>query len=593
MSVENFRALKELPQVEFHELPTLVGKNDSGKSSILYALNVFFGEQNLDHSDFYRQCGDDAEVVITVCLSDLPGSIQLEEEVDTTFEEEHLLTKAGELKITKRYPKKLSKLKATTTLKVFDFVDKDVPNLCSKKQAELIQIGNERFGLDLKKAGRSLTNRDKRAALREEANKCGLPKDEIEIQPSDDLIKNIERYLPNYALFKCDTKLGVEETSFQSEFRPIVEQVVDQNITTKETIQEDIKAGLARELDSILLKLQQHTDAVSKLTPIVDFQWKSFVKFNIQADDQDGIDVPMSLRGAGVRRLLMVAFFQYLVERVVGGKSQGQYIFAIEEPETFLYPRAQRDLLETFLELSRSGQQIILTTHSPVFAGSVGSQNLALIKRTGGVATVYQGDGLQMEELADELGIDPRDQIFGYKACVFVEGSTDATFLENIAKVLKANGIVSRDFGDSDIGLIPTNGSSIKFFVDRRAFKRLHKKYGVMLDSDRESPESEIAPWKLRLKAQCESEKGVVYILRKKEIENYIHPAAVKRKTGKELTIGDYDKAKDLLKREGIPISIVGGMTVGEIMEKDCYLDDEGNEWHELIEIVKAFLDMV
>jgi putative ATP-dependent endonuclease of the OLD family len=39
----------------------------------------------------------------------------------------------------------------------------------------------------------------------------------------------------------------------------------------------------------------------------------------------------------------------------------------IEEPETFLHPSAQQDLLDSIKDLSEDNQ-IIITTHSPIFA---------------------------------------------------------------------------------------------------------------------------------------------------------------------------------------------------------------------------------
>jgi predicted ATP-dependent endonuclease of OLD family len=92
------------------------------------------------------------------------------------------------------------------------------------------------------------------------------------------------------------------------------------------------------------------------------------VTFDLKGVDGDGIEASLNKRGAGIRRMLMVAFFQYLTDRKIAGKDVN-LIYAIEEPEAFIHPGLQRELAKSFNELSISGFQILITSHSPVFAG--------------------------------------------------------------------------------------------------------------------------------------------------------------------------------------------------------------------------------
>jgi len=102
-------------------------------------------------------------------------------------------------------------------------------------------------------------------------------------------------------------------------------------------------------------------------------------------------------------------------------------------------------------------------------------------------------------------------------------------------------GKISSDFDNSKIGLIPVGGNNIKFFVEQKLLLKLNRKYAVVIDSDRESADRQISEKTLRWKNQCEQQGGKLYILRKREIENYLYPEAVKRALNKEVRIEDFN----------------------------------------------------
>jgi AAA15 family ATPase/GTPase len=43
LSISNFRSFEQTPNLEFGQLNVLVGKNNSGKSSVLYAVGMIQG----------------------------------------------------------------------------------------------------------------------------------------------------------------------------------------------------------------------------------------------------------------------------------------------------------------------------------------------------------------------------------------------------------------------------------------------------------------------------------------------------------------------------------------------------------------------
>ncbi len=602
--IENFRAIKRLSSMEIGDITTIVGKNDSGKSSILYALAVFFAEMNLDDSDRHIPAGHDDSVVIAIEFRELPETIKLEEDVETDFPSENLLNAIGNLEIIKVYEREKNPKSPKIFLKVKDFVDESFQNLCSLKERDLLTRGKE-VGLDLPRSGRSITNKSRREAIRTKAVENGISIEEIEVEISPDLAKKLIAMLSSYRIFIAEEKTNIEETSFQNQFQPIVERAVNAAIEARGDIEAKIKDELKKEFSKVFEKLKSHTDLLIDLEPVPEFMWKKLVRFDLRGKDQDGIAAPLSKRGAGIRRLLMVAFFQYLAESSFEEGQDLNYIFAIEEPETFLHPGAQRELIASFRRIAEVGAQVIVTSHSPTFAAGCHVEDLVLISRTAGIADVKQKSELSMEEVASELGVDPSDRLVGATACVFVEGPNDVYFLEILIGKLKEKGLVEFTFKEKKIEIVPCGGQTVKYFIDSRAMSRIAVKYGVLVDSDKKSKVGQIPSKKLNWQSVCQSEGACFYILRKREIENYLHRDAIKRFAKKRnchsgcergsvcLSGQDVNDFENMKQKYCTGIwRAVGQMTVDEILQRDKYIDD-GNEKHEILEIIKRFLQLV
>jgi predicted ATP-dependent endonuclease of OLD family len=315
------------------------------------------------------------------------------------------------------------------------------------------------------------------------------------------------------------------------------------------------------------------------------------VSLNIETEDQFGTRVPLSSRGQGVRRLLMVAFLKFMAER----ETTKPMIYAIEEPETSLHPKAQRDLIESFRKLKEKGSQVVLTSHSPVFAVEVGREDVILVTRGSSQANVSQGDQVSEEEIVEELGILPRDIVAGYAACVFVEGPGDQCFLEAICKTLCEAGKTRSDLRTNKIGIVPVGGDNLRFFVEKEmVLKRLNRHFAVIVDSDKAHANDQVSQKVMRWKEKCENEGGKFFILRKRAIENYLHPAAVQRALGRAVNVEDFNDVKSQIStdydwnRHLKPV--IEATTAEEALEMDRYVD--GEEKHEFLEIIEKLLQL-
>ena len=100
-----------------------------------------------------------------------------------------------------------------------------------------------------------------------------------------------------------------------------------------------------------------HNDAVKLGFDDLNIDPIEGVSFVVRLSDDRIENVLIQNRGAGTQNNLIIALFR-LIE---GMDLAGSLIFAMEEPENSLHPKAQRQLLTVIQEMSR-GTQVIVTT---------------------------------------------------------------------------------------------------------------------------------------------------------------------------------------------------------------------------------------
>jgi putative ATP-dependent endonuclease of OLD family len=86
----------------------------------------------------------------------------------------------------------------------------------------------------------------------------------------------------------------------------------------------------------------------------------------------DEYSLPLQKMGAGTRSLAILAILTLIMRR------RGRGILALEEPETFLFPHAQRRVIDECLDLA---DQILVTTHSPYVLERIPAEGVGRLER--------------------------------------------------------------------------------------------------------------------------------------------------------------------------------------------------------------------
>lgn len=491
--LENFRRYKDRSIIPLAQLTAFIGRNDTGKSTILDALDIFF-EGNIVKIELGDACttGDARNVIIGAVFADLPAVLDLDRGSHTTLEDEYLLNRDGDLEIHKVYnlggsrisPPKVSAIAMHPT---------------AEGTADLLRVTNT----ELKKVVRDKglegqcnlnENPSMRQAIYCAAGELQIAESEVPLNDGSgkDIWGGIQRHLPVYALFRSDRMSSDQDPEVQSPMKLAIQKAL---------------ADLTAELDEITKKVEQVAQETATRTleqlkasyPDLELasalkpqfrrpSWTNVFKLDLESDD----GIPLNKRGSGVRRLILLSFFQAEADRLRQEQSNSReqsgvpIIYAIEEPETSQHPDSQERIIRALCEVAEAGDQVLLTTHVPGLAGLLPLDSLRFVDTDPMTEQirVRVGDVEVFSEIAKTLGVLPdASNTPSVRVAVAVEGKTDVDALISFALALEASGDIP-PLDPSKVFWTLGGGVTLKDWVERRYLDGLNIPQIYIFDSD-------------------------------------------------------------------------------------------------------------
>ncbi|WP_169907498.1 ATP-binding protein [Priestia abyssalis] len=528
--LENFRSYKERVSVDMDDLTAFIGKNDIGKSTILEALEIFFNNEivKIGQDDLCVQ-STDTKVRIGCVFSDLPTNpISIDTTAITTLQQEYLLNEQNQLEVHKVFDCS----KKTVPHEVFlvanypsEHSASDLLDLTNAQlKRRITDLGIEETGIDLR------SNVSMRQAIYKSFEDLKLELREIPVTKGDakSVWEKLKHQLPMYSLFQSDRPSLDGDSEVQDPMKLAIKEAlttVEEELTK---IKETVKRKALEVAANTVEKLKDMDETLAKqLTPhfAEEPKWDKVFKMSLDGDN----DIPINKRGSGVRRLILLNFFRAEAERKLSESGSRSVIYAIEEPETAQHPSNQILLADALKALSQNDKtQVILTTHVPGFAGLLPTESLRYIKEgTSGkeVQNAAEGDFV-INEIAEALGVLPPPIDENVKVAVFVEGVHDVECLKTLSEIIsRHNQAVISLSGSSKILVLPSGGSTLKGWVENQYLKALGIPEVHIYDRDEKIP-PKYQKWCDKINARGDG--SVAFITQKREMENYIHPAAIK-----------------------------------------------------------------
>ena len=163
----------------------------------------------------------------------------------------------------------------------------------------------------------------------------------------------------------------------------------------------------------------------------------------------DGIETTVGSKGHGLQRALILAMFRLYAElRKALATAHGSrtIIFAIEEPELYLHPQCQRVMLEALESISTT-DQVAFCTHSSFFIDMSDYDSLVIVSK------IDPLEGTKIFQCTREIfpqeektyfrminEFDPeRNEVFFSKEVVLVEGDSEKVAFPRISKLMGKN----------------------------------------------------------------------------------------------------------------------------------------------------------
>lgn len=546
--LENFRRYRERIVVPIDDLTAFIGRNDIGKSTILEALDIFFeGDTVKIESGDACISGHFSNVRIGAVFTNFPEVLDLDRGARTTFQAEHLLNANGDLEIIKVYNCTTQKVSAPKIFaRALHPTAEGVADLLQKSNADLKKLVKEKgVGANCQQNN----NPSMRQSLYSVAGDLQLVESDVSLNDADakNIWEAIKRCLPIYALFRSDRSSSDQDPEVQNPMKIAIQTALAnltpdlEEITRK--VQEMAEATACRTLDQLRASYPD-LELASVLKPIFRKpSWATVFKLDLESDN----GIPLNKRGSGLRRLILLSFFQAEAsrrcqEREAGNQTSVPVIYAIEEPETSQHPDSQERIIRAFCDIADAGNQVILTTHVPALAGLLPVDSLRFVDTDPETDHVRVRSGTRdvFCEVAEALGILPEAaEKPSAKVAVAVEGPTDIDALISFATVFTDSGELT-GFDQTKVFWTIGGGQTLKDWVERRYLDRIGIPQIYLFDSDRTSAVLPPAKDKEDRVAEINARPNCLgFLSRKRTIENYLHPDAIFRVSQGKIALPD------------------------------------------------------
>ncbi len=431
--IKNYKSIDDSGDCYFSEkLTILAGKNESGKTSILEALEDFHEDRTIRESAEQIDGSEKPEVMVTFDLT--------KEELNQIY------TKAGvDIVATNGVEITLHKKRGT---KGYFLSDE------SRRKIGLESLANEAYQkmTNLKTATPKpkYTNQSYTAYGTELQNFRASLTDESDMKNVDDVIATIDKYskryddvkkfidifvkdkLPYFILFSSFDDIFPDEIALtdldDNEWASDLESV---STFDKKKIASTNRQKQANHQNGVNTEF---TDKFKKYwtqdTICLEVQKNETINFWIK---EDGVLHKPSQRSQGQQWYL--SFYIKVVARISEGKPN---VILIDEPGLFLHARAQKDLLAV-LDNHTSNYPIVFSTHSPYLITEDNLENVRLVEKKQRKTTIL--GKIHAHETADKetltpiltaIGLGVNDSItnLDQKDNVVVEGPEDTFYLQ-------------------------------------------------------------------------------------------------------------------------------------------------------------------
>ncbi len=444
VEIENFRSIIDKPlRIQFDDLTVIVGPNNCGKSNILRALQLFF----------------------TGMVEGLPYSSERD------YPKSDELNKSAQTKITLTVT--YEPTKEISLKRALDDLEKDSDQKRLDENQISLRLSYSKNGVESwqflgKKGARNI-------------------KKELIFRVRDSLVQSvIFKYIPvgRDSLESITSEISTEliRTIFSGWSGAVKKrQEINEAIAT-------LLARLTPELqtssNSVTGSIQKVFAEVKKLELRLPFENLEEMLPNLTPVISDTAETGLKSKGAGIQTSSLLFLLKYLADNHPQRHNARQtFIWAVEEPESFLHPTKQRAMAEMLTGFAAEVQTVI-TTHCAHFVPRLASGSAAyVVDKADAKPWSTEVVGQDYELARQTLGVSLLDSMVLYPVNLVVEGPSDEILISGALRLLDGKHFLSA----LDVKCFAANNatSATYLFESLVTFSTTETTVKLIIDGDR------------------------------------------------------------------------------------------------------------
>jgi predicted ATP-dependent endonuclease of OLD family len=249
---------------------------------------------------------------------------------------------------------------------------------------------------------------------------------------------------------------------------------------------------------------------------------KSSVKLEIPTDQKtihisiEGIEYPLEDLGTGIEQLIILGLASFGFENK---------LVLIDEPELHFHPRAQKRMIKYLHDNVEA--TFVFATHSAAILDSIGADVVQVSYENGQSSARTLVNNSDRYRAVRDLGHSP-SELLQTRFAIWVEGPSDRIYVNHWIKQIDNSLVEGVDYAIlfyggkilSHHGFLDEDSELVKAISLARAF-------AVIMDSDIKSGKPEINATKTRVRDEVQSQGGLCWITKGREIENYLPKSVI------------------------------------------------------------------
>lgn len=398
--IENYRSFND-QEISLNKYSCFVGSNGVGKSTVLCALNVFFKEQDSSATDtaslcdedfFARQTNKPVRITLTfdnlsvaakTALSDYVRQDELVVTAEANFnavsglaDVRHFGQRLGMKDFRPYFEAVKAGAKADELNAIFTQLQAKYPGIASGRSKEAKAEALRQYEADHPTDCTLIPSEDNFYGI----NSTGklVPFIQWIYVPAVKDARQEGQEAKNTAFGKLIARTVRSRTNFDGELNKLKEETLAKY---KELLDKN-----RNNLDEISCSLQKRLEEWAHPNVRIGMDWQSDPNKSIQVQppvvalktgDRDFLG-SLARMGHGLQRCYLLALLQELASSDLDDAPT--LVLGCEEPELYQHPPQARHLADVFGQLAEGNNQILITTHSPLFVTGDGFENVRLVR---------------------------------------------------------------------------------------------------------------------------------------------------------------------------------------------------------------------